>query len=334
MNDPSSAPASSPLARISGIAGFLERMTGRSTERPARPLADRVTLDLLGLGIGQAYAHLGQVRPGFEAFSDWVVATAGAPDPVQVARFNAWMDGGPVPEAAAGRLRAIDAMDAVLDADDLAHWDRHGYVVLRGALTREEAGAAEALLWRLVGGTAADPASWYRPRSGTFWVGRFQDPALEAARRSPRIHKAIAQLRGTADLWCSTDQMSFNPPETATLPFQGTPLHWDMSLAQPMPLMTGGILYLTDTAADGGPLRVVPGFHRRIAGWLAEIGDADPRGIDLTAEAVPVPAGAGDLVIWRHELPHGASPNRSGRPRLAQYVNYHDADVVPHETWL
>lgn len=333
MNDLSSAFTLSPLAGISGIAGFLDRMTGRARGRPPRPMADRVTLDLLGLGIEQAYTELGARRPDLDAFADWVLATAGPPDPVQVARFNAWMAGAPVPDAAAERLRAVDALPPALDAADLAHWDRNGYVVLRDAITHAEAAAAEALLWRLVDGTASDPATWSRPRVGGIMVGHFQDPALEAARRSPRIHKAFAQLRGTADLWCSTDRMSFNPPETEALPFQGTPLHWDMSLAPPRPLMTGGILYLTDTGEHQGPLRVVPGFHRRMDGWLAEIGDADPRGVDLSAEAVPVPAAAGDLVIWRHELPHGASPNRADRPRMAQYVNYYDADTVPQEVW-
>ena len=33
-----------------------------------------------------------------------------------------------------------------------------------------------------------------------------------------------------------------------------------------------------------------------------------------------MPASAGDLVIWRQEIPHGASANTSDRPRLAQYV--------------
>ena len=100
-----------------------------------------------------------------------------------------------------------------------------------------------------------------------------------------------------------------------------------------MPLLTGGILYLTDTAPNQGALRVVPGFHRRIAGWLATIGDADPRAIDLGAEAVPVPGGAGDLVIWRHELPHGASRNAADRPRMVQYVNRYSPDTVEHPVW-
>ena len=104
--------------------------------------------------------------------------------------------------------------------------------------------------------------------------------------------------------------------------FPGPHLHWDTNLTLPIPFETQGILYLADTPADGGALQVVPGFHHRIEDWLADIGSADPRQIDLARDAVTVPAGAGDLVIWRNDLPHGASANRSTRPRLAQYVNH------------
>ena len=60
----------------------------------------------------------------------------------------------------------------------------------------------------------------------------------------------------------------------------------------------------------------------------------DPRTVDLSSEAVTVPAGAGDLVIWRHEIPHGASANRSDRPRLAHYVNHYPMHWPDERPWL
>ena len=98
----------------------------------------------------------------------------------------------------------------------------------------------------------------------------------------------------------------------------------------PIPFATQAILYLTDTTADQGALQVVPGFHHRLADWLGSIGDANPREIDLKAEARTIAAGAGDLIIWRQELPHGASPNTTDRPRMAQYVNMYSADLESH----
>ena len=46
------------------------------------------------------------------------------------------------------------------------------------------------------------------------------------------------------------------------------------------------------------------------------------------------PGGAGDLIIWRHEIPHGASPNRHDRPRLAHYVNHYPMHWPDTRTWL
>lgn len=328
----------SHLSHIRGIEDYWARATFRAPRVRDRIMADTILRDVLGIGIEQAATHLANARPDYPQFEAWVIATAGMPDPERVARYNAWHDGAPPPAATAARMAAIDAMPPVLDAAQMAGWDRDGYVVLRSAISREEAAAVEALLWRTVGATPDEPALWYRgerrARTAGIMVQFFQDPALEAARRSVRVHKAFAQLYGASDLWATTDRMSFNPPDTPEHPFQGPHLHWDTSLALPVPFSTGGILYLTDTAADQGALRVVPGFHRRLAAWLDEIGDADPRGIDLSAEAIGVAGGAGDLVIWRQELPHGASPNRTDRPRMAQYVNFYSPTFVAQPVWV
>ena len=48
----------------------------------------------------------------------------------------------------------------------------------------------------------------------------------------------------------------------------------------------------------------------------------NPFAPDLTGFRVtPIPAQAGDLIIWNALLPHGNGHNISDRPRLAQYVS-------------
>ena len=113
-------------------------------------------------------------------------------------------------------------------------------------------------------------------------------------------------------------------------------MHWDVSLHQPIPFATQGILYLTDTPPEQGALTLVPGFHRRVGGWLAALPQgADPRVQDLRALGpMPIGAQAGDLIIWHQALPHGPSPNRGTRPRLVQYINLTPGHVPCHDVWL
>ena len=297
-------------------------------------MADKILLDALGLGVEQTRTWLGRGAPDFTAFRHWILAVSGPPEPDRLARYHAWLAGDAPPEAERRRFAAVAGAAPVLGPADLAQWESEGYVVLRAAIGPDEAAAAADALWSHVGASLDDPDGWYGANGQGIMVQLFQHPALEAARRSPRVHKAFAQLWGSADLWMTTDRMSFSPPERPRRPFQGPHLHWDVSLAAPIPFATQAILYLTDTAADQGALTLVPGFHRRIEAWLAGLPEgADPRRQDLSAAARPIAARAGDLVIWNQALPHGASPNRSPRPRLAQYVNMYSAEKERQAVW-
>jgi hypothetical protein len=295
-------------------------------------MADQVLLCALGLAYHPTLAFL-SARPDFESFAAWIVAEAGPPDPVAIERYHHWLDGKAPPAAAAERLKAVEDAPAALAAADLEQWEREGYVVLRNAIDREEAEAAAELLWRHLGATADDPESWYVDGARKIWTPVYHGAALDVARRSPRVLKAFAQLWGTADLWMIIDQMGFNPPERPGVTFQGSGLHWDVSLARPIPFGTQAMLYLTSTAADEGALRLVPRFHHRIADWLDAPWNTSPREVPLDAEAVAIPGEPGDLAIWRHDLPHGASPNRGVRPRVTQYLNMFSPAVTPHEKW-
>ena len=128
--------------------------------------------------------------------------------------------------------------------------------------------------------------------------------------------------------------MGFNPPERSNHLYAGDPLHWDVSLVTPIPFVTQAVLYLTDTDADQGALTLVPGFHRHIETWLANLAPAaQPRRQDLGGEARPVAAAGGDLIIWRQDLPDGASPNCSANPRLVQYVNMYSPAGQRQTLW-
>jgi hypothetical protein len=315
-------------SRTAGAAG----QAGSSDDREWT--ADRLTIHGLGLGLHETLEFL-YSRPSFADFEAWILErNGGAIDPQQIALVNtriARLSEHEPPEAG---LPAD--FDPVLGEAELRCWREHGYVVLRDAVPQEACRAAEQALWHFLGMDPAVPDSWYcNPHGHTIMVPLFHDPAFAENRRSPRIRAAFAQLWETTDLQVTIDRGGFNPPERAGWRFPGPDLHWDTSLAAPVPLDIQGILYLTDTPGEQGAFRCVPGFHRRIDAWLAGLPPgANPREQDLSAEAVPIAARAGDMILWHAALPHGASANRGIRPRMVQYIAWYPPERSDERPWI
>lgn len=290
----------------------------------------------LGLGIIEPADYLFQQRPDYPAFEQWIVQRLGGrPDQALVERLNG-MVGRYLDEPQRTYPRAAeDIQEPVLSAQDLEFWEENGYVVLRNAVSAADCREAELAIWDHLGMDPQNPESWY----GTdhqFWVALFQHPALNKNRAAPRIRKAFEQLWGTADLWPTVDRSSLNRPERGGLHMAGpSRLHWDVSLALPMPFGIQGVLYLSDTTAEQGAFRCVPGFHHRLDQWLSELpAEQNPREIDLEhLGAVPVSGAAGDFVLWHHALPHGSGRNTANYPRVVQYIKYFPHDHGRHPVW-
>jgi Phytanoyl-CoA dioxygenase (PhyH) len=336
MPDTAAAEAGTAPAAVALLAEIWLRHNGHGAPPPlsaADWILNKLCLDALGLGLEQVISRVRDFSSA-EDFLAWAQATAGGYDAGRLARFDAVAAGAPPPPETRVWLDALEAAAPVLSEGDLSHWRDKGYVILRDAVSPEEAAAAAAAVHAYLGADPDDPDTWYPPRRHGIMVQLFQHAALEPARRSPRIHKAFAQLWGTADLWMTTDRVSFNPPERPGYTFPGPALHWDASLATPIAFQTQAILYLSDTPPDQGAFQLVEGFHNRIEAWLKTLpAGVDPRRVELSAQARPVGASAGDLIIWNAALPHGASPNRGARPRIAQYVNMYPATLMRAAHW-
>jgi len=297
---------------------------------------DRIALYGLGLGLPESLRAMAD-GASFAAFERWILSVNdGAIDPDTIVRINdAVLRLGGAP----GDPDLLPAMpDAVFGPDDLARWQRDGYIVLPDAVDAATRDAVERAIWQSLGARRDDPAGWYDgPHGHSIWLQLIHHEALRAVRRSGRIRAAFAQLWGTNDLWATADRAGFNPPEQPGWRFPGPHLHWDSSIALPMPLGLQGILYLTDTAAEQGAFTCVPGFHHRLERWLADLPPgAEPRQLDrdLVDAAVAIAGQAGDLVIWHHALPHGSRPNRTARPRLVQYISMFPTTQRDDRPWL
>ena len=318
-----------PTLNIPYLHGYWQRALGLPYASPAEEDLDATLLSGLGLNVLETNRQLHAERPTFEQFEAWIAATAG--DEMDLDRLRRALNG----EAIGSGIEGLDQAEG-LTLEDLAHWDEHGYVIVRNAVPLSGAQAAEAAIFNYLGMDAANPETWYSNNQGhSIWVSLLRHPTFRANRRSPRLVKAFAQLWGRDDLWCTVDQGGLNPPERPGWPFPGPHIHWDTTIAPPHLFGLQGILYLADTAENQGAFSCVPGFHRTLPDWLSTVpAEADARQYArATLTMKPIAANAGDLILWHHLLPHGSSPNTALRPRVVQYISMRPTRWPHHDVW-
>jgi hypothetical protein len=293
---------------------------------------DKSLLSVLSVGEEQILRFLFMQNPTFEELEEWVLEINGGTfDADKIASFNKCLIEGDIP------VTLSNDTENVLSADDLAFWDENGYIIVRNAVDKQDCEVAATAICEHIGVDLNNPATWYNGENKAgIMVQLWQHEALERNRRAKRVRDAFRQVWDREDVFVNTDRGGFNPPETERYKFQGSPLHWDVSLSQPIPFGTQGILYLTDTQANQGAFTAVPGFQHKVGQWLQNLpAGAKPRDENLYAlGAQPIAANAGDLIIWHQALPHGASPNTSALPRIVQYLNYKPVMMDIHPVWL
>ncbi len=293
---------------------------------------DTTLLTVLGLGLEQSMIYLYRDAPSFEEFENWIVAISGVPDKEKVAQFNQLFT------SKNNAKNGVAWHYELLTKDDIEFWDKNGYIIVREAVTKESCDQAIEAICNFIEIDRYDAGTWHKehPARQGIMVQFFQHPVLEQNRRAFKIRKAFEDLWNRKDIWVNTDRVGFNPPETESHKFQGPRLHWDVSIKQPIPFGTQGILYLADTAENQGAFTLIPGFHNIIGEWMSNLPPgANPRNEDLYAlGAKPIAANAGDLIIWHQALPHGSSPNASALPRFVQYLNYEPVDVKESDIWI
>lgn len=290
---------------------------------------DHGLLNAIGIGLEPTLTYLYLNSESFEDFEQWILKqTNGTLSNYSVETFNNLLLG-----------NTLDSpTEKVLSEEDHAFFQENGYLILRKVLTDSEAEAAERAVWDFLGYDPQNSSTWYEahPERKGIMVQLFHHPTLELARQNLRIRKAYEELIGHKRLFVTTDRVSFNPPQNDRWMFQGPRLHWDVSIAQPIPFALQGLLYLTDTAANQGAFTLVPGFHHKIGDWLASLPQGtNPRNENLEAlGALPIAADKGDFILWHHALPHGSSVNTASYPRIVQYLNWQALNLEIHPEWL
>ena len=244
---------------------------------------------------------------------------------------------------------------STLTESQYSFWEANGYLVVPDAIPRALARDAAQAIRSYIGADDGDRSTWYKNTLDIYFdklpdnktkphhgpcgmVQMFHHQAFWDVRQSPRLHAIFSDLYGTRRLFVTTDRAHFKPPENSSHPEWSKPgdvhvgLHWDIDTrraAWPVPFVMQGVVYLEETTAEQGALRVVPGFHRRLESWDAtqpadrgaERPAAGAAAAALEAQAVSVEGPAGALVVWHSLLPHGPAPNVAERPRISQYVS-------------
>lgn len=227
----------------------------------------------------------------------------------------------------------------VLSAREVETFWEQGYVILKRAVSREEAARYRGLILDMVPRDLHIPEPWgiNAGRIKPYHSGgshTFDTPELLPLLCNERLYRAAAQLLRSERLRVSDGSLGITI-RNDTGPSLSQNLHLDATVPVDVPnflftleeVQVGGCYYLSDVEPEGGGIHVVPGGHRLVE----EKAKASPHGrtlyknwkrVDDFPESIEVTGEAGDFAFLHHLMPHAASHNRRPLPRVAQFTRF------------
>ncbi len=225
----------------------------------------------------------------------------------------------------------------VLSEEDWKFWKENGYIVIKNAVSREQAQATAKFLWEFEEKDPNDAETWYAPPraemqmkelTNTGMVEVYNNQFLWNNRQMPRVYDAFVDIWGTEKLWVTIDRANLNFPIRPGFEYKGF-IHWDYD-PETKPVNVQGVLALADqTDENMGGFQCVPELFRNYDSWkLTQPEDRDHFKPDISGfELKKVKMEAGDLLIFNSLQPHGIRPNLSGnKVRIAQYISMMPAE--------
>jgi len=236
----------------------------------------------------------------------------------------------------------------VLSEADWEFWTSQGYVVIKNAISRDQAMETASFIWEFEEKNPHDPGSWYTPPRaemqmkeliGSGMVEVYNHQHLWNNRQMPRVYDAFVDIWGTEKLWVTIDRANLNFPLRPGDTFKGF-IHWDYD-PETKPQNVQGVLALADQMDENmGGFQCIPELFRNYDTWKlnqpADRNRFQPDIKGLEDKLVKVRLEAGDLLIFHSAQPHGIRPNRSlDKVRIAQYISMMPAeeDNEPLREW-
>lgn len=227
----------------------------------------------------------------------------------------------------------------VLSEPEWEFWTRNGYVIVKNAITRDQAKETADFIWEFEEKNPGDPGSWYTPPRaemqmkeliGSGMVEVYNHQLLWNNRQMPRVYNAFVDIWGTEKLWVTIDRANLNFPLRPDDPFKGF-IHWDYD-PETKPQNVQGVLALADQVDENmGGFQCIPELFRTYDTWKTTQPEdrnrfqPDIRGME--DKIVKVRLEAGDLLIFHSAQPHGIRPNQSqDKVRIAQYISMMPAE--------
>lgn len=240
--------------------------------------------------------------------------------------------------AKSSNLKLREQADAkslrVLSPSDWDFWRTNGYIVVKNAISREQAQQTADFLWEFEEKQPNDPTTWYQaPRAemkmkelaGTGMVEVYNNQHLWNNRQSRRVYEAFVDVWGTEKLWVTIDRANLNFPIREGYEYKAF-IHWDYDPAT-KPQNVQGVLALSDQLDENmGGFQCIPWLYQHFDEWIKTQAEGhDPFKPDISGledKIVKVKMEAGDLLIFNSGLAHGIRANLSkDKVRIAQYVS-------------
>jgi len=227
----------------------------------------------------------------------------------------------------------------ILSDEDWDFWIQNGYVVIKAAVSPEQASRTAEFLWEFEEKDKNDPSTWYTaPRAdmqmkelvNTGMVEVYNNQLLWDNRSVKRVYDAFVDIWGTEKLWVTIDRANLNFPIRPGFEYKGF-IHWDYD-PETKPQNVQGVLALADQDDENmGGFQCIPELFRSYDSWkLTQPEDRDrfkPDIKGLEDKLVKVKLKAGDLLIFNSLQPHGIRPNLSvDKVRIAQYISMMPAE--------
>jgi len=221
----------------------------------------------------------------------------------------------------------------VLTLEQWEFWKENGYVVVKNAVSQEQAQQTAAFLWEFEEKDPDEKETWYtqaraemkmKELAGTGMVEVYNNQYLWNNRQTQRVYDAFTDIWGTEKLWVTIDRANLNFPMRPGYEYKGF-IHWDYD-PETKPQNVQGVLALADqTDKNMGGFQCIPWLYKHYDTWkLTQPEDRDhfkPDVASLEDKLVKVAMEAGDLLIFNSSQPHGIRPNKSeDQVRIAQYI--------------